>query len=68
MKSPSLNASAATADDDAARARRKQAAVHALIRKTGRDGRNALGLIRDSPLAREAFDLGEEYRRSQTAP
>ena len=55
-------------DENLARARRKQAAVLELIRKTGRNGLNAAGMIKDTPLAREAFALGEAYRRSQTYP
>ena len=55
-------------DADLARARRKQAAVQKLIRQTGKTGKNALGLIEDTPVAREAFAMGEEYRRAQTCP
>lgn len=56
------------AEKNPARARRKQAAVRELIRKTGKDGRNALGMIEDTPVAREAFALGDAYRRAQTCP
>ncbi|MBK8039378.1 MAG: hypothetical protein IPK22_19925 [Verrucomicrobiaceae bacterium] len=59
---------ATAVDEDLARARRKKAAVLELIRKTGRNGLNAAGMIKDTPLAREAFALGEAYRRPQTYP
>jgi hypothetical protein len=61
-------AAKARPETDAGRARRKRAAVLELIRNTGRNGRNARGMIEDTPLAREAFALGEAYRRSQTEP
>ena len=53
-------------DKNRARARRKQAAVRELIRQTGRTGRQSLGMIEDTPVAREAFALGAAYRRAQT--
>ena len=33
-----------------------------------KDWREAVGMIEDTPEAREAFALGEQYRRSQTSP
>jgi hypothetical protein len=47
---------------DRARARRKR---EALVIK---DWRKAKTRIEDTPLAREAWALGEAYRRSQTTP
>ncbi|MBE2282325.1 MAG: hypothetical protein IAE77_02550 [Prosthecobacter sp.] len=55
-------------DEDLARARRKQAAVIALIRKTGRNGRQTFGTMQDTPEAREAWALGEAWRKAQTYP
>jgi len=54
---------AAKAAADLARARRKQAAVkikHGWKTRTSR--------VEDSAFAREAFALGEEFRRDQTTP
>ena len=45
------------------RARRKRAAV-----KVNRDWRNAVGILEDTPEAREGNRLGEEWRRSQSEP
>ena len=53
-------------DAERARVRRKQAAVRKVIRRTGKTGKDALGVIQDTPLARQAFAMGEEYRRAQT--
>jgi len=50
-------------DADLERARRKRAAV-----KVKQGWRKSVGRIDDTPLAREAFALGEEYRRSQKEP
>ncbi len=55
-------------DEDLVRARRKKAAVIELIRKTGRNGRQALGTMQDTPDAREAWALGEAWRKAQTYP
>ena len=33
-----------------------------------KDWHNSLGIIEDTPFAREAFALGEEWRKSQTDP
>jgi hypothetical protein len=68
MKTTNASAKSRKAAADLARARRKQAAVLESMRKTGRTGRSALGMIEDTPLAREAWALGEAYRRAQTAP
>lgn len=55
-------------DENLARARRKKAAVLELIRKTGRTGLNAAGMMEDTPAAREAWALGEAWRKAQTYP
>jgi len=55
-------------DEDLARARRKKAAVLELIRKTGRNGLQAACLMEDTPAAREAWALGEAWRKAQTYP
>lgn len=55
-------------DEDLVRARRKKAAVIELIRKTGRTGRQAFGTMQDTPDAREAWALGEAWRKAQTYP
>ena len=68
MKETPLTPTKPIVDADFARARRKQAAVREIIRQTGKTGKNALGLIRNTPVAREAFAMGEEYRRAQTCP
>ena len=68
MKAMPPTATKPIVNGDIARARRKQAAVRKLIRDTGKTGKNALGLIRDTPVARQAFAMGEEYRRAQTCP
>ena len=68
MEPSTVNETAANADEDLARARRKQAAVRELICKTGKTGKNSLGMIQDTALAREAFALGEAYRRAQHVP
>jgi hypothetical protein len=66
MKATPPTRTKTTVDADLARVRRKQAAVRKLIRRTGKTGKNALGLIQDTPVAREAFAMGEEYRRAQS--
>lgn len=68
MKAMPPTATKPIMDADLARARRKQAAIRKLIRQTGKTGKNALGLIQDTPVARQAFAMGEEYRRAQTCP
>ena len=55
-------------DEDLARARRKKAAVLEVIRNTGKSGLNALGVMQDTPEAREAWALGEAWRKAQTYP
>ena len=49
------------AAEDLARARRKQAAV-----KVNDNWRTAIGAMEDTPESREAWDLGEQWRRSVT--
>jgi hypothetical protein len=63
-----IRESPSNADEDLARARRKQAAVIEYMRKTGKNGKHSAGMIQDTELAREAFALGEAYRRAQKAP
>jgi hypothetical protein len=55
-------------DEDLARARRKKAAVLEVIRKAGKNGLNSLGMMQDTPDAREAWALGEAWRKAQTYP
>lgn len=55
-------------DEDLARARRKKAAVLEVIRKAGKNGFNSLGMMQDTPDAREAWALGEAWRKAQTYP
>lgn len=60
-----VNASAdaeAKAAEDLARARRKRTG---LIVK---DWRKGIGKLKDTPVAREADELGEQWRRAQTRP
>ena len=49
--------------DDLERARRKRAAV-----KANHDWINSVGMIEDTPEEREAWALGEAWRRAQTDP
>ncbi len=63
MKTADIEAQ--TMEDDAARARRKQAAVRELIRKTGRDGRQVFGRLPNDEMTREAWALGEAWRKSE---
>jgi len=56
---------AAKAAEDPDRARRKQAAVKATIKPRWRTAR---GAMEDTPESREAWDLGEQWRRAQTDP
>jgi hypothetical protein len=65
MKPVAATESTSRVDEDLARARRKQAAALEYIRKTGKDGKHSAGMIQDTELAREAFALGETYRRDQ---
>ena len=51
------------AAEDLARASRKQAAVNG-----NNDWRTAIGAMEDSPDSREAWNLGEQWRRSITDP
>lgn len=66
MKTAAVSAPLLPDSHETERARRKQAEVLKLIRKSGRDGRQSLGAIRDTELARDAFALGEAYRKAQT--
>ena len=68
MNTRLMTAEESTLEADLARARRKQTEVLEMIRLTGKDGRHSLGMIEDTAIAREAFALGEVYRRSQTSP
>ena len=68
MKEPDATTRETTAKKNLSRARRKQAAVLELIRKTGKDGRSTPGMMKDTPMAREAWTLGEAWRKAQTAP
>jgi len=54
-----------TVADPADRVRRKQGEVLASIRKTGKDGRRLFARLPDDALTREAWDLGEAWRRSE---
>jgi hypothetical protein len=47
------------------RVRRKQAAVQELIRKTGKDGGAVFGRLPDDEMTREAWALGEAWRKSE---
>ena len=67
MKPAPVQESVSKADEDLARARRKQAAVLEQIRKTGKNGRN-LPMMEDTQMAREAWALGEAWRKAQTEP
>ncbi|MFN0078796.1 MAG: hypothetical protein ACKVY0_20230 [Prosthecobacter sp.] len=68
MQSIESSTETAAVDEDLVRARRKKAAVIDLIRKTGRNGRQAFGTMQDTPDAREAWALGEAWRKAQTSP
>lgn len=68
MQATDSSPEAPAADEDLARARRKKAAVLESIRKTGRNGLQAAGLMEDTPAAREAWALGEAWRKAQTYP
>ncbi len=63
MKTVSIEAQ--TTADDAARARRKQAAVRELIRTTGKNGSRAFGRLPDDAMTREAWALAEAWRKSE---
>jgi hypothetical protein len=65
MKPVAANNPLSQEDENLARARRKQAAALEYIRLTGKDGKRSAGMIQDTELAREAFALGEAYRRAQ---
>jgi hypothetical protein len=63
---PTLEPPATPADkaaEDLARARRKQATV-----KVKQGWRTRVSRVEDTAFARDAFALGEEFRRSQTTP
>lgn len=60
--------SARKAAADLARARRKQAAVIAAMRKLKKDWRKFAGTMQDTPESREAWALGEAYRKAQKSP
>jgi hypothetical protein len=68
MKPAAVQESASNADEDLARARRKQAAVLELMRKTGKNGRNIRPMMEDNQMARDAWALGESWRKAQTEP
>ena len=55
----------APTESEAARVRRKQAAVQDLIRKTGKDGSRVFGRLPDDEMTREAWALGEAWRQSE---
>ena len=55
-------------DKDLVRARGKKEAVLEKIRETGRSGLKSLGMMQDTPEAREAWALGEAWRNAQTYP
>ncbi len=57
--------SADAAEGESARVARKQAAVRELIHKNGRDGRSVFGRLPDDDLTREAWALGEAWRKSE---
>ena len=65
MKTMEIEPAALVVEDDAARARRKQAAVRELIRKSGKDGSRVLGRLPDDEMTREAWALGEAWRKSE---
>ncbi|HRH98694.1 MAG TPA: hypothetical protein PLB55_22310 [Prosthecobacter sp.] len=54
-----------TLESAAERARRKQAAARELIRKSGRDGSGVFGRLPDDKMTREAWALGEAWRKSE---
>jgi hypothetical protein len=68
MQATDSSTAAPAVDEDLARARRKKAAVLELIRKTGQNGLQAASLMDDTPEAREAWSLGEAWRKAQTYP
>jgi len=68
MKPIPAKESTSEVDEDLARARRKQAAVLEQIRKTGKSGHNIRSAMEDSPIAREAWALGEAWRKAQKEP
>jgi hypothetical protein len=51
-------------EDAAARVRRKQDAVRDLMRKTGKDGSRVFGRLPNDEMTREAWALGEAWRKS----
>ena len=53
------------ADADLARARKKRAAVEA---KMNDRWKKTVGMMEDTPESREAWELGEAWRRAQTDP
>ncbi len=53
-----------TVEDAAARVRRKQDAVRDLMRKTGKDGSRVFGRLPNDEMTREAWALGEAWRKS----
>lgn len=53
----------AKAAEDVARARRKRAAI-----RVNQSWRTACGAMEDTPEARAAWDLGAQWRRTQTEP
>ncbi|WP_294229288.1 hypothetical protein [Prosthecobacter sp.] len=65
MKTMEIEPAALVVEDDAARARRKQAAVRELIRKSGKDGSRVFGRLPDDEMTREAWALGEAWRKSE---
>jgi hypothetical protein len=68
MKPVPAKEAASQEDEDLARARRKRAAVLELIRKTGKNGKNFRPTMEDNAIAREAWELGEAWRKAQTSP
>ncbi|MCA1962497.1 MAG: hypothetical protein LDL31_00970 [Prosthecobacter sp.] len=52
-------------EGDAERAARKQAAVRELIRRTGKNAARVHARLPEDDLAREAWRLGESWRRSE---
>ena len=63
MKTAAIEA--LSTEDAAARVHRKQAAVQELIRKTGKDGSRVFGRLPDDEMTREAWALGEAWRKSE---
>jgi hypothetical protein len=57
-----------TGESEIDRVRRKQQAVRDQLALKPRSAADLLGMIEDTPISREAFDLGEAYRRAQREP